>query len=41
VLRTTIKVTVDARVSMIVAESVVKMHDQKPVNWDDNYDEVK
>jgi len=40
-LRTTINVTGDATVSMIVAKSVGKLHDPKPKNWDDNYDEVK
>ncbi len=40
-LRTTINVTGDAAVSMIVAKSVGKLHDPKPKNWDDNYDEVK
>ena len=40
-LRTTINVTGDATVSMIVAKSVGKLHDPKPKNWDDNYDDVK
>lgn len=41
-LRTTINVTGDATVSMIVAKSVGKLHDNPvPKNWDDNYDEVK
>jgi Na+/H+-dicarboxylate symporter len=40
-LRTTINVTGDATVSMIVAKSVGKLNDPKPKNWDDNYDEVK
>ncbi|APG64855.1 dicarboxylate/amino acid:cation symporter [Tenacibaculum todarodis] len=40
-LRTTINVTGDATVSMIVAKSVGKLHDPKPKNWDDNYDAVK
>ncbi len=40
-LRTTINVTGDATVSMIVAKSVGKLGDPKPKNWDDNYEEVK
>ncbi len=40
-LRTTINVTGDATVAMIVAKSVGKLHDPKPKNWDDHYDEVK
>ncbi len=40
-LRTTINITGDATVSMIVAKSVGKLGDPKPKNWDDNYDEVK
>ncbi len=40
-LRTTINVTGDATVSMVVAKSVGKLHDPKPKNWDDNYDDVK
>ena len=40
-LRTTINVTGDATVSMIVAKSVGKLGDPKPKNWDDNYDKVK
>ncbi|WP_299157527.1 dicarboxylate/amino acid:cation symporter [uncultured Tenacibaculum sp.] len=40
-LRTTINVTGDATVSMIVAKSVGKLGDPKPKNWDDNYDAVK
>lgn len=39
--RTVVNVTGDATVSMIVAKSVDKLHDPKPKNWDDNYDEVK
>ena len=40
--RTTVNVTGDATVSMIVAKSLDKLHDH-PVekNWDDNYDKVK
>ena len=40
-LRTTINVTGDATVSMIVAKSVGKLGDPKLENWDDNYNEVK
>ena len=40
-LRTTINVTGDATVSMIVAKSVGKLNDPKPKNWDDNYEDVK
>ncbi len=36
-LRTTINVTGDATVSMIVAKSVGKLNDPKPKNWDDTY----
>jgi len=36
-LRTTINVTGDATVSMIVAKSVGKLNDPKPKNWDDHY----
>jgi len=39
--RTTVNVTGDATVSMIVAKSLGKLHDPKPKNWDDNYDTVK
>ena len=39
--RTTVNVTGDATVSMIVAKSLDKLHDPKPKNWDDNYDKVK
>ncbi|APZ47161.1 dicarboxylate/amino acid:cation symporter [Polaribacter reichenbachii] len=39
--RTTVNVTGDATVSMIVAKSLDKLHDPKPKNWDDNYDAVK
>lgn len=35
--RTTVNVTGDAAVSMIVAKSVDKLHDPKPKEWDDNY----
>ncbi|GLB49692.1 dicarboxylate/amino acid:cation symporter [Neptunitalea lumnitzerae] len=35
--RTTVNVTGDAAVSMLVAKSVDKLHDPKPKNWDDNY----
>jgi len=40
-LRTTINVTGDATVSMIVAKSVGKLGKPNPKNWDDNYEEVK
>ena len=39
--RTTVNVTGDATVAMIVAKSLDKLHDPKPKNWDDNYDAVK
>ncbi|WP_159947356.1 dicarboxylate/amino acid:cation symporter [Polaribacter septentrionalilitoris] len=39
--RTTVNVTGDATVSMIVAKSLDKLHEPKPKNWDDNYDKVK
>ncbi len=40
--RTVVNVTGDATVSMIVAKSVGKLHDNpKPKEWDDNYDAVK
>jgi len=35
-LRTTINVTGDATVSMLVAKSLGKLHTPKPKNWDDN-----
>ena len=35
-LRTTINVTGDATVSMLVAKSLGKLHDPKPKEWDDN-----
>lgn len=40
--RTTVNVTGDATVSMLVAKSLDKLHDN-PIekNWDDNYDKVK
>ncbi len=40
-LRTTINVTGDATVSMIVAKSVGKLGDPKVKEWDDHYDDVK
>lgn len=40
-LRTTINVTGDATVAMIVAKSVGKLGKPKPKNWDDHYEEVK
>ncbi len=39
--RTTVNVTGDATVSMIVAKSLGKLHDPQPKEWDDNYDDVK
>jgi Na+/H+-dicarboxylate symporter len=39
--RTTVNVTGDATVSMLVAKSLGKLHDPKPKEWDDNYDKVK
>ena len=39
--RTVVNVTGDATVSMIVAKSLGKLHDPKPKEWDDHYDEVK
>ena len=39
--RTVINVTGDATVSTLVAKSVGKLHDPKPKEWDDNYDDVK
>ncbi len=40
--RTVVNVTGDATVSMMVAKSLDKLHDNpKPKEWDDNYDEVK
>jgi Na+/H+-dicarboxylate symporter len=39
--RTTVNVTGDATVSMIVAKSLGKLKDPKPKEWDDNYDKVK
>ncbi|GLB51912.1 glutamate:proton symporter [Neptunitalea chrysea] len=35
--RTTVNVTGDAAVSMLVAKSVGKLHTPKPKEWDDNY----
>lgn len=39
--RTTVNVTGDATVSMIVAKSLGKLQDPTPKNWDDNYEQVK
>ncbi len=39
--RTTVNVTGDAAVSMIVAKSVGKLGEPHVKNWDDHYDEVK
>ena len=38
--RTMVNVTGDATVSMIIAKSLGKLHDPKPKNWDDNYEDV-
>jgi Na+/H+-dicarboxylate symporter len=40
-MRTTINVTGDATVATIVAKSLGKLHDPKPKECDDHYDEVK
>ncbi len=40
-LRTTINVTGDATVSLLVAKSLDKIHKPKPKEWDDYYEEVK
>jgi Na+/H+-dicarboxylate symporter len=41
-MRTTVNVTGDAAVSMIVAKSLGKLRDKpEEKNWDDNYDKVK
>ncbi len=39
--RTTVNVTGDASVSMIIAKSLGKLGKPKPKEWDDNYDAVK
>ncbi|GAB1857315.1 dicarboxylate/amino acid:cation symporter [Flavobacteriaceae bacterium MHTCC 0001] len=39
--RTTVNVTGDATVSMLVAKSLNKLHEPKPKEWDDHYDDVK
>ena len=39
--RTTVNVTGDATVALLVAKSLGKLHKPKPKNWDDNYDKVK
>jgi Na+/H+-dicarboxylate symporter len=39
--RTTVNVTGDATVSMIIAKSLGKLRDPKPKEWDDNYEAVK
>ena len=39
--RTTVNVTGDAAVSMLVAKSIGKLGKPKTKNWDDNYDKVK
>lgn len=40
-LRTTINITSDSTVSAIVAKSLDKIHDPKPKEWYDHYNEVK
>ncbi|OAD40894.1 dicarboxylate/amino acid:cation symporter [Polaribacter atrinae] len=40
-MRTTVNVTGDATVAMIIAKSLDKLHDPKPEEWDDNYENVK
>ena len=41
-MRTTVNVTGDATVAMIIAKSLDKLHDDpKPKDWDDNYEDVK
>ncbi|QVY66287.1 dicarboxylate/amino acid:cation symporter [Polaribacter sp. Q13] len=39
--RTVVNVTGDATVSVLVAKSLGKLHDPKPKEWDDNYEDVK
>ena len=39
-LRTTVNVTGDATVSMIVAKFLGKIKDPKPKNWDDNLENL-
>ncbi|KJD36217.1 glutamate:proton symporter [Tamlana sedimentorum] len=39
--RTIVNVTGDATVSLLVAKSLGKIHEPKPKEWDDHYDEVK
>jgi Na+/H+-dicarboxylate symporter len=38
--RTVVNVTGDATVSMLVAKSLDKLHDPKPKEWDDHYDNI-
>jgi len=40
-LRTTVNVTGDASVSMLVAKSIGKLHDPKVKDWDDDYPKHK
>ena len=40
-MRTTINVTGDATVATIVAKSLGKLHEPRPKEWDDNYEDVK
>ncbi|MFS4482015.1 dicarboxylate/amino acid:cation symporter [Hyunsoonleella sp. 2307UL5-6] len=39
--RTVVNVTGDATVSMLVAKSLGKLHDPKPKEWNDHYEDVK
>lgn len=39
--RTVVNVTGDATVAMLVANSVGKLGEPKPIDWDDHYEEVK
>jgi Na+/H+-dicarboxylate symporter len=39
-LRTTINVTGDATVSVLVAKSLDKLHDPHPQEWDDHIDHI-
>lgn len=41
ICRTAVNVTGDATVSMIIAKSLGKLYDPKPIEWNDNYDQVK
>ena len=39
--RTVVNVTGDATVSVLIANSIGKLGNPKPKNWDDNLDEIK